>query len=417
VPAAWLRESAGGDLAGAKMHITSFLKTLTALAISAGLAACGAGTDNTDTPSASNSAEAPLTPVAALGKKIYEDVSLSASGRQSCASCHSNESAHAAPNALAVQLGGALLDLQGKRSSGSINYLSTDTAFHFDDDGAPEGGFFWDGRASSLKEQAGQPFLGAVEMANASKADVIAKLARASYAEEFKSIFGADILSRADDAFDRLTLALEQFQREDQSFHAYSSKYDEFLRGGAALSAQESRGLALFNSPEKGNCAACHPSAKADDGAFPLFTDFSYDNLGVPRNPAITHNADASFFDLGLCDRPDLADRTDLCGAFKVPSLRNVAQRQVFFHNGRFTSLKDAVTFYVQRDTNPERWYAKNADGTTNKFDDLPEKYRGNVNVTEAPYNRALGDAPALSDAEVDDVIAFLKTLNDGYKP
>ncbi len=385
--------------------------------ISAGLAACGGGSNDTTDTSAGSADQAQLSQVAALGKKIFDDVSLSASGRQSCASCHSNDNAHAAPNALAVQLGGALLDQQGKRSSGSINYLATNTAFHFDDDGAPEGGFFWDGRASSLKEQSGQPFLGAVEMANASKADVIAKVARAPYAYEFKSIFGADIFNRADDAFDRLTLALEQFEREELSFHAYSSKYDEFLRGKAQLSAQESRGLALFNSPDKGNCAACHTSAKSDDGAFPLFTDFSYDNLGVPRNPAITRNADAAFFDLGLCDRPELKDRDDLCGAFKVPSLRNVAQRQVFFHNGRFTSLKDAVTFYVQRDTNPERWYSKNADGTVNKFDDLPEKYRANVNVTEAPYNRALGDTPALSDAEVDDVIAFLKTLNDGYKP
>jgi cytochrome c peroxidase len=398
------------------MHTTSTLRTLCALTIGACLAACGGSNDNTDA-SSGPTGQPPLTAVAALGKKMFADVSLSASGRQSCASCHSDDNAHGAPDALAVQLGGVLLDLQGKRSSGSINYLSTDTAFHFDDDGAPEGGFFWDGRASSLSEQAGQPFLGAVEMANGSKADVIAKVARAAYAEEFKSLFGAYIFGRTDDAFDRLTLALEQFQREDVSFHSFSSKYDEFLRGKVDLSAQESRGLALFNSEQKGNCAACHTSAKGDDGSFPLFTDFSYDNLGVPRNPAIARNADAGFFDLGLCDRPELAARADLCGAFKVPTLRNVAQRQVFFHNGRFASLKEAITFYVQRDTNPERWYSKNTDGTVKKFDDLPEKYRDNVNVTEAPYNRKPGDAPALSDAEVDDVIAFLNTLSDGYKP
>ena len=137
----------------------------------------------------------------------------------------------------------------------------------------------------------------------------------------------------------------------------------------------------------------------------------------MPRNPAIARNADATYFDLGLCERPELAARTDLCGAFKVPSLRNVARRQVLFHNGRFTSLKEALTFYVQRDTNPEKWYPLNADGSVRKFDDLPAAYAGNVNTTEAPYNRRPGDAPALADAEIDDVVAFLRTLSDGYAP
>ena len=167
----------------------------------------------------------------------------------------------------------------------------------------------------------------------------------------------------------------------------------------------------------KGNCAACHPSGKAADGSFPLFTDFSYDNLGVPRNSAIAANADPDHFDLGLCARAELAARSDLCGAFKVPTLRNVALRKTYFHNGRYTTLKDAVTFYVQRDTHPEKWYPLNPDGSVNKFDDLPAAYRANVNTTEAPYNRRPGDAPALTDAEVDEVVAFLKALSDGYRP
>jgi cytochrome c peroxidase len=252
-------------------------------------------------------------------------------------------------------------------------------------------------------------------MANASKADVVAKLALASYAADFKQVFGADIFSRPDDAFDRMTLALQQFEREDTSFHPFSSRYDDFLRGKASLSDQELRGLGLFNSPVKGNCAGCHPSARGSDGSLPLFTDFTYDNLGVPRNPAIQANADPAYFDLGLCarDNGDLLTRTDLCGAFKVPSLRNVARRGALFHNGRFTTLKDALTFYVQRDTNPEKFYPRLPDGTVNKFDDLPAVYHRNVNTTEVPYNRHPGDAPALSDAEIDDVIAFLNTLSD----
>ena len=113
----------------------------------------------------------------------------------------------------------------------------------------------------------------------------------------------------------------------------------------------------------------------------------------------------------------DLAARTDLCGAFKVPSLRNVARRHTFFHNGRFRALKEALTFYVQRDTDPRKWYPLDASGQPVKFDDLPPAYRANVNTSEAPYDRKPGDAPALSDSEVDDVIAFLNTLSDGYQP
>ena len=139
----------------------------------------------------------------------------------------------------------------------------------------------------------------------------------------------------------------------------------------------------------------------------------------MPRNPELQQNADPAFFDLGLCARPagDLAARADLCGAFKVPSLRNVARRHTFFHNGRFRTLKEALTFYVQRDSDPQKWYPLDASGQPVKFDDLPAAYRANVNTSEAPYDRKPGDAPALSDSEVDDVIAFLNTLSDGYQP
>jgi cytochrome c peroxidase len=96
--------------------------------------------------------------------------------------------------------------------------------------------------------------------------------------------------------------------------------------------------------------------------------------------------------------------------------LRNAAIRHSYFHNGRFTTLKELVTFYVQRDTNPEKWYPLNPDGSVKKFDDLPVQFHANVNTSEGPYNRVPGDAPALSDAEVDDVVAFLQTLTDGFR-
>ena len=380
------------------------------------LSACGGGGTSA---TSSAPAETALSAQASLGEKIFKDVSLSASGQQACASCHNPDAGHAPANALSAQLGGPMLNLQGRRSAPSINYLSFNTAFFFDAEGTPTGGFFWDGRATSLQDQAGEPFLNPVEMANASKADVVSKLSQAPYAAEFQQAYGADIFTRPDDAYERLKLLLQQYQREDVDFRAFSSKYDALLRGSAVFTDQELRGLALFNSPVKGNCAGCHPSAKGADGSLPLFTDFTYDNLGVPRNPGLAQNADPAFFDLGLCARgsDDVATRTDLCGAFKVPSLRNVALRSVYFHNGRFNTLKDALTFYVQRDTNPEKWYPLNPDGSVNKFNDLPPQYHANVNTTEVPYNRQLGDAPALNDAEVDDVIAFLKTLSDGYRP
>jgi len=356
-----------------------------------------------------------LSPIASIGAQAYVDQTLSASGRQSCATCHATETSHTAANALAVQLGGINLDIQGLRNSQTLRYLVKNTAFHFDEEGTPTGGFFWDGGANSLAEQAAGPLLGSREMANPEKASVVAKIARSSWANDFKKVFGSDIFGNVDLAFEKLTLALQQFQLEDAVFNSFTSKYDAVLRGKASLNPQEARGLALFNNPDKGNCASCHTSTKATDGSHPLFTDFTYDNLGVPRNAEILANADPIYFDLGLCGRDALKDRTDLCGAFKVPTLRNVALKKSYFHNGKFKTLKDVLTFYVQRDTNPEKWYPRDSDGSIKKFNDLPSIYHQNVNMTEGPYNRNFGDTPALSETEIDDVVVFLNVLTDGW--
>jgi cytochrome c peroxidase len=356
-----------------------------------------------------------LSPEAALGEKAFNDLTLSASGRQSCATCHAAAVGHTAPNTLAAQLGGVSLNVQGVRASQSLRYLATNKAFHFDAEGTPTGGFFWDGRADTLAIQASGPLLRDIEMANTDKASVVRKIAKATWVEDFKSVYGVNVLNHVDTAFEKLTLALQRYQLEDNIFQSFTSKYDAVLRKKATLSAPETRGLALFNDEGKGNCASCHTSEKSANGDHPLFTDFTYDNLGVPRNAEIAANSNPAYFDLGLCGRDDLKARGDLCGAFKVPSLRNVSLRPVFFHNGKFKTLKDALVFYVQRDTHPEKWYPVNPDGSVKKFDDLPPKYRVNVNIKEVPYDRRTGDTPALSDVEIDDVIAFLKTLNDGW--
>jgi len=111
--------------------------------------------------------------------------------------------------------------------------------------------------------------------------------------------------------------------------------------------------------------------------------------------------------------RKDQADQAKYCGMFKTPTLRNVATRGVFFHNGRFHTLKEALRFYIRRDTDPHLWYPSAGGGVVDKFDDLPANRRGNVDIIDQPLTRKEGEAPVWSDAEVDDVIAFLQTLND----
>ena len=379
------------------------------------IAACTGGSSG-DIKSSSESTQ--LSPQAALGQKIFMDQSLSASGKMSCVSCHDPANFHAQTNELPVQLGGANLDVPGFRAVPSLRYLNLTPAFYFAADGTPTGGFARDGRVNSLALQAALPFLAPHEMANPDQASVIEKLKNAPYAEQFRQVYGAGIFSNPDQAFSRLQLSLQLYQMEDSAFHPYDSKYDQFLAGKVKLDQAELRGLALFNNPTKGNCAACHLSNRSAAGAPPLFTDFTYDNLGVPRNAAIPANADPAYFDLGLCgpNRLDLTMRHDLCGAFKVPTLRNVATRKVFFHNGRFSNLTEVVGFYVRRDTNPEEWYPLNSSGSADKFNDLPSAYARNVNIIEVPYNRKPGMAPALTADEIADVVSFLETLTDGYR-
>lgn len=158
-------------------------------------------------------------------------------------------------------------------------------------------------------------------------------------------------------------------------------------------------------------------SERGRDGTAPQFTDYGLVAIGVPRNYEIAANAHPSYDDLGVCgpERTDLRDHPEYCGLFLTPTLRNVALRHTFFHKGELHSLRDAVAFYATRDTDPARWYPRNADGRIRKFDDLPAAYRDNLN-DEPPFDRHVGDPPALSERDIDDITAFLRTLTDGYK-
>jgi cytochrome c peroxidase len=357
----------------------------------------------------------------ALGRSLFSDRALSASGQVSCASCHDPAHAYGPPNRLPVQLGGPSRNQPGLRAVPSLTYHQGIPSFQehfFDNDGndsedqGPTGGLDWDGRADSGHEQAAGPLLSAFEMANPDIESVVAKLRTSANAASMRAAFGPHVLDDAGHAWNGLLLALEVFQQSPADFYPFTSKYDAVLRGQATLTKQEARGLAAFNDKTRGNCAACHIS-QIKRGAFPQFTDFGLIAIGVPRNPAIPANAKPEYRDLGACGplRTDLKTHDDDCGRFRTPSLRNVATRGVFFHNGAYTKLEDAVRFYALRDSNPARVYgvARSA-----RFADLPEKYRDNLNQ-EAPFGARPGNRPALTEAEVADVVAFLKTLTDGY--
>ncbi|GBQ97545.1 di-heme cytochrome c peroxidase [Gluconacetobacter liquefaciens NRIC 0522] len=181
------------------------------------------------------------------------------------------------------------------------------------------------------------------------------------------------------------------------------------------MTPAQRRGYLLFNDPAKGNCAACHPDRPKPDGTPPLLTDHQFEALGVPRNRTLPANRNPAFHDLGLCGpvRIDMATRADMCGLFVTPTLRNTATRHAFFHNGIYHTLNDVLDFYVLRDVAPERIYPKDANGQVLHQDDLPAAYLANLDVTDAPFDRHLGDAPALTPRERQDIIAFLRMLTD----
>lgn len=361
----------------------------------------------------------------ALGRSLFFDPALSASGQLACASCHDPAHGLGPTGDAAVMLGGKDMQQPGVRAVPSLKYLQATPQFaeHYyesDEDGdasvdnGPTGGLTWDGRVDRGRDQARLPLLSPFEMANRDPDAVVAAAKKSREAGALRHATGSDDRAQL---FDTILEAFEAYEQSYQDFYPYSSKYDAYLAAKATLTPAEARGLALFNDPAKGNCAHCHKSTRDNEGSPPQFTDYGFVALGVPRNPAIPANADPNYYDLGLCGpfRTDLEDHSDYCGMFKAPSLRNVALRRVFFHNGVFHSLRQVVEFYATRDTEPAKWYPRGADGKIEKFDDLPRQYWDNVNV-EPPFDRHPGDPAALSDAEIDEIVAFLGTLTDGYR-
>jgi cytochrome c peroxidase len=173
----------------------------------------------------------------------------------------------------------------------------------------------------------------------------------------------------------------------------------------------------VFEDSTKGNCAACHLDRPGPHGEPPAFTDYEYEALGVPRNDSLAVNRDPGYVDLGLCGpaRRDLSKVTAYCGLFRTPSLRNVATRKVFFHNGVYRTLAQVVRFYNLRASDPGAIYRRDRSGRI-RDDDLPAAFRGNVDTVDAPFNRRVGNRPPMTDTEMRDLVAFLGTLTDGYR-
>ena len=399
-------------------------------------------------------ADPPLSAMAQLGARLFYDARLSGSGRMSCASCHNPAFAYGPAGSAPVMLGGPRMSTPGSRAVPSLRYLYSEPPFTIGPDLdtgndipvplarqaqaataharalksarapqaaaanlVPQGGLFWDGRADTLEQQINGPLFNPAEMDGGSVQEVARKLASGPYAADFERLFGATVFANAGMAVDEAMFAIGRYEIEDPSFHPFTSKYDAWLRGKARFTRAELAGYLLFNDPARGNCAACHLDQPTRDGRPPLFTDHQFEALGVPRNPAIAANRDPHYYDLGVCGpyRTDMRAQTQYCGMFLTPTLRNVSLRRVFFHNGVFHSLTQVLEFYVDRDIHPGRFYPRDVAGGVIKYDDIPARYRANVDTVDAPLNRRPGDPPALTRAQIRDVIAFLDTLTDGY--
>jgi cytochrome c peroxidase len=339
-----------------------------------------------------------LTPKEALGKLIFFDAGLSTPPGQSCASCHAPESGFGDPNPNLPVSRGAHLDRFGKRNDLTVAYAAFIPPRRFDEDEEIwVGGLFWDGRSSTLADQAKGPPLNPLEMANPDVGSIVEALRSAEYASLFQEVYGEEALDDPDVAYDHMADAIAAYEMT-REVSPFSSKYDLYLAGELALTEQEQLGLALFVDETRGNCAACHPSEVGSDGSPPLFTDFTYDNLGTPKNPESPFyllppelNPDgADFVDLGL--GAIVAD-PDQNGKFRVPTLRNVGLTPPYMHNGVFKTLHQVVMFYNTRDVT----------------DWPPPEVAKNVNRDE------LGDL-GLTVQEVEAIVAFMLTLSDGYE-
>jgi cytochrome c peroxidase len=364
-----------------------------------------------------------LTDVEKLGGLIYRDTDLSLNFNQSCKTCHHPSAGFADPvnrrdpENFPVSQGSDPI-LYGGRNAPSAAYAGFSPVFGWNDAvGGYVGGMFWDCRATGLTlgdplaEQAQGPFQNPVEM-GLTPEEVVARVSVARYADLFLAVYPATDWSNVDATYNDIARAIAAYERS-QAVTRFNSKFDLFWAECAAqnidvgeigvsvdpldaprgiLSTGQLQGLALFNG--KAGCKACHASGDYAPGTPPLFTDYTYDNIGIPTNPRVYELAGGSPPDPGLGGRDDIDDPDAQYGKFKVPTLRNVAKSAPYGHNGYFVTLDEIVNFYNMRDVPGSEWDGISAD--------VPD----NVNTSE------LGDL-GLSTQEEACIVAFLKTLTD----
>jgi cytochrome c peroxidase len=343
-----------------------------------------------------------------LGKHLFFDAALSEPDGQACADCHHPSAGFADPEQALPVSEGVIPGLFGNRNSPTAAYVASGPYFGYDPllPGHPDGhrqpgpffgGQFWDGRAADLTEQAKGPFLNPLEMNNPSKETVVRDVRKAKYAKLFLKVFGPHSLDDVDQAYDHIAEAIASYEASAE-VNPFSSKYDAYLAGKAELTAQEAWGLELFKS--KGDCYECHSAEPGPYYDKPLFTDYTYENVGVPKNwanpflhlPAQFNLAGLNYVDYGL---GGVLNDPDEYGKFKVPTLRNVAKTAPYMHNGIFQTLHEVVDFYNTAGIEG-RWPVPEVDMNVNRDD--------------------LGDLE-LTEAEVDALVAFMHTLTDGWKP
>ena len=339
-----------------------------------------------------------------LGRLLYFDTDLSTPAGQSCASCHEPTAGFADPDSeLPVSQGVLPQNRFGNRNSPTAAYAKFSPEFGpitENDETLYVGGQFWDGRAKDLVEQAKGPFLNPLEMNNPSKLAVIVKIKNSEYADIFEKVTRVNLKdlskSNVEKAYNEAAIAIAAYESSAE-VNPFSSKYDAYVdEDPDALNDTEKWGLELFNG--KAMCSQCHPSEPGLYADKALFTDYTYDNLGTPKNPDNPfydlpkkfNPAGANFIDYGL---GGILKADDEMGKFKVPTLRNIAVTSPYMHNGVFDDLEEVVNFYNTRDVDPN-WPAPEVDKNINKDE--------------------LGDLE-LSGEEVKAIVAFMETLTDGY--
>jgi cytochrome c peroxidase len=370
-----------------------------------------------------------LTPLEQLGKSIFFDENLSINRNQSCASCHGPEAGWTGPlsdiNANGAVYEGSVAGLFGNRKPPSAAYATVSPIFHMDKSGLFVGGNFWDGRATGERlgnpaaDQAQGPFLNPVEQALLTSADVVYLVCNpaepGAYPVTFEEVWGDGACDSYAQAYDQIALSIAAYEASGE-VNAFSSKYDQTFDGKVKLSKEEQRGYALFRG--KGKCSRCHPA----NGKEALFTDFTFDNLGVPRNPENPfYDVDPGFVDSGLGGFLEAAGYPEEVyelewGKQKVPTLRNVDLRpsedfvKAFAHNGYFKTLEGIVHFYNTRDVKSE------CPGEYTEAEALAADCWPMPEVAENVNTDELGDL-GLSPDEEAAIVAFLKALSDGYVP